>query len=96
MMDTSKLRLDRLFAYQRTAGAYRRKFGDAEDADTRLILADLARELNYRKTTIVPGDALATAFEEGKREAFLYITRRTRQDTAALERAIEQELEIHA
>jgi hypothetical protein len=92
MIDRVKTRLDRLFGYQKTASAYRRKLGDLGDPDTVLILTDLARELNYRKTTIVPGDALGTAFEEGKREAFLYITRRSKQDSSAVEEAINEEL----
>lgn len=39
----------------------------------RLVLADLARLCGAERTSFVPGDALETAFNEGKRAVFLHI-----------------------
>lgn len=40
----------------------------------RLLLADLAALCGAGETSFVPGDALETAFNEGKRAVFLHVT----------------------
>lgn len=39
----------------------------------RLLLADLATLCGAERTSFVPGDALETAFNEGKRAVFLHV-----------------------
>lgn len=39
----------------------------------RLLLADLAALCGAERTSFVPGDALETAFNEGKRAVFLHV-----------------------
>lgn len=98
MSAASEWVLKRVLRYQRTAGAYRRMFGNLEDPDTAAVLADLAQTLNHHRTsvrraaTVGAVDPLALAFEEGKREAFLYIVKRANQSPAAVDRAIQREM----
>jgi hypothetical protein len=53
---------------RRVAAAYRESLGRAPD-----VLADLARLCHAQHPTIVPGDPLGTAFNEGKRAVWLHI-----------------------
>jgi hypothetical protein len=55
------------------ATAYRQALSPASPRG-RLILADLARLCGAGRTSFVPGDALETAFNEGKRAVFLHLT----------------------
>jgi hypothetical protein len=97
MIDDVRAELKRLLRIRATAAAYQRKFGNLDDADTRLVLADLSQACNHHRSTCASSlggtmDPVAMAFEEGKRTAFLYILRRSRADPVALDRAIEREL----
>ena len=53
---------------RRVAAAYRASLGGAPD-----VLADLARLCHAMHPTIVPGDPLGTAFNEGKRAVWLHV-----------------------
>lgn len=73
------------------AAAYRQTLG-RDSPRGRLILADLATLCGAGRTSFVPGDALETAFNEGKRAVFLHIAAilaLTAADLAAAESADE-------
>ncbi len=55
------------------ASAYRQALSPASPRG-RLVLADLARLCGVGRTSFVPGDALETAFNEGKRAVFLHLS----------------------
>jgi hypothetical protein len=59
--------------------AYRARLGP-EDAQARLLMADLARLAGMFSTSHIPGDAHTTAFQEGRRSLFLDILRRAHAD----------------
>ena len=54
------------------AAAYRAALSPSSPRG-RLVLADLARLCGAGRTSFVPGDALETAFNEGKRAVFLHV-----------------------
>ena len=55
------------------AALYRRVFSTT---DGKLMSHDLARELGYlTRSTHVPGDSHQTAFNEGRRDAYVYMSR---------------------
>lgn len=55
--------------------AYRARL-DHRDPQARIVVADLARTLGVAVTSHVPGDPTYTAFNEGRRSAFIYIADR--------------------
>lgn len=54
------------------ATAYRLTFNDEQPAD-KLVQEDLARFCRANETCVVPGDPVATAILEGRREVWLRI-----------------------
>lgn len=90
-------RLHALFFKQRTGAAYARKFS-LKDPEARLVMADLSSYCNFDRTTACVTstgtiDALAMAYAEGRRDAFLYILRQSRADLSDVQTAIETELQ---
>jgi hypothetical protein len=65
------------------AAAYRAALSPASPRG-RLVLADLARLCGVGRTSFVPGDALETAFNEGKRAVFLHLAAVLALDAAEL------------
>jgi hypothetical protein len=97
MMERAHAELERLLRRRATGAAYQRKFANLNDADTRLVLADLSRVCNHHRSTCSSSlggtmDPIGMAFEEGKRTAFLYILTRSRADARAVDEAIEREM----
>lgn len=72
-------------------GAYRRCF-DPADADVRRVLADLARLCMAGETSVVPGDAQGTAFNEGKRAVWLHLKAVLALEPDTIETVIEETL----
>lgn len=77
--------LRRLF--RRRRDAYRDCFRGEAGAR---VLADLARFCNWN-VAILPGDAAAMAYEEGKRRVFLRIKSLAEMDDSRLARLLEEE-----
>lgn len=63
------------------ARSYQTGFGSVQAA---LMREDLARYCNLRASSFVPGDPLATAFNEGQRDVLLHLMETARLDVTAL------------
>ena len=75
---------------QQVAGAYRSCLGGT-DANTRLVLADLAAYCRIGQSSFVAGDPHQTAFNEGARDVFLHIAEMCRLSPSAFPELLEDE-----
>lgn len=91
-------RLKQLFHIQRTRAAYRSKFGDASDLNTRAVLGDFGRFCHARNAVapLASGsgqvDPIALAMIEGRREAFYYLVRQANRTDNDIDQAIQEEI----